>query len=238
MSISTNNLVNMKVIASLFFFIFGSIDLHAQNAVHDNNILLEYYQNQRYADAYNYLQSVYTQPVSNNKVIGMLAYTAQMSGKLPEAERYYLQILEKDTTNVPVLFSLGNINIRRNNNVNALAYYKKILLKDSTNFNVYRQLSILSKNTGELADAIIYLQKANKINPVDGDVAYDLINFYLPLKQYKQADTVISTALTADTSNMLLIVGKAKVCLQLKRYNETIALCHKPIPKHHGITWG
>src|SRR6201992_4523251 len=86
----------------------------------DEATLLEYYQNQRFADAADYLKKIYPAPVTDNKALTQLAYTSQMAGKLADAEGYYQRIYNQDSTSMPLLFSLGNINLRRGNNAKAL----------------------------------------------------------------------------------------------------------------------
>ena len=216
----------MRCVITIFLCCIIATFCYGQNQQkHNDATLLDYYQAHRYTDAFNYLQSTYNQPVDDVKINSLLAYTAQMSGRLPQAESYYLRILQHDSTNITVLYNLGNLNIRRGNNRQAEYYYKKILSADSTNFNVYRQLSTLAKNNGDIAAAIIYLQRANQINPVDADVAYDLADYYLALNQPNAADAAVSTALQADTGNLLLVLAKAKICYQLDKADETVALC-------------
>ncbi len=224
----TNNLVDMKLLTYLILFIsLPLLSLAQTNQKHDSAILLDYYQNQRYADAFNYLSATYPTPPQDLKILGALAYTSQMSGHLPQAEQYYLKMMEIDTSNISVLSNLGNINNRRGNNAHAMLYYKKILKIDSTNFNVYRQLSDLSKDMGDVGSTIGYLQKANKINPLDGDAAYELGMYYLNLQQLPQADSTITKALNADTSNMVLTLGQTQIRYRQKKFEEVIALCLK-----------
>lgn len=220
----------MKNVLASLVTICLFVTVNAQNSPkHDATVLLDYYQNQRYADAYSYLNGIYGNDVVDSKILSALAYTAQMSGKLPQAEGYYLRILQTDSLNVPVLFNLGNINNRRGNSAKALIYYKQILKKDSTNFNVYRQLSGLSRNLSDIGSYVYYLQKANKINPLDGDVAFDLSSFYVIVKQLDQADKILSPALAADSTNLTLVSGKAKITFQQGKTAETINLCNKLI---------
>lgn len=195
----------------------------------DDALLLEYYQNQRFADAADYLKKTYPEPVTDLKILRSLAYSSQMAGRLPDAEGYYERLYSSDTTNTAILFSLGNIMARRGDNVKALFYFKKILLKDSTNFSVYKQMGSMSQNAGDLTDAIKYDEKANQINPHEPDVAYDLSSFYINTKKYKKADTVVSEALKADTANLLLLLSKAQVDYNLEKYPETVLECTKLI---------
>ena len=90
-------------------------------------------------------------------------------------------------------------------------------------------MASLSQGTGNVNDAIYYFQKANKINPLEPDVAYDLTSYYINLKLYKKADTVVSAALQADTANLLLLFGKAQIDYRLNKFPETINECTKLI---------
>jgi tetratricopeptide (TPR) repeat protein len=220
----------MKMFILILITILLNTPAFAQETPKVNDaLLLEYYQNERFEDAANYLKKTYPEPVTDVKILSSLAYASAMAGKLPEAEDYYLRIYATDTTNTAILFNLGSINIRRGNNMKALVYYKKILLRDSTNFNVFKQMASLSQNMGNIADAIVYSRKANKINPVEPDVAYDLTSFYINLKLYTKADTIVTTALQADTANLLLLFGKAQIDYRLEKFPETIEVCNKLI---------
>ncbi|TWJ00687.1 tetratricopeptide repeat protein [Mucilaginibacter frigoritolerans] len=194
-----------------------------------DSLLLEYYQTQRFSEAADYLKKTHPEPVSDVKILSGLAYASQMAGRLPDADGYYQRIYDADTTNIAALFNLGSINARRGNDVKAIGYYKKILLKDSTNFNVLKQMGTLSQNAGDIPGAIKYLHQANKINPVEPDVAYDLATFYLNFKFYKNADTVVDIALKADTGNLLLLFAKAQTVYRLEQYPETVEVCNKLI---------
>lgn len=216
------------VFTILLFFLFNKL-IAQQSTQPDNDLLLEYYQTQRFADAADYLKKIYPEPVTDPKTLASLAYTAQMAGRLPEAQDYYQRIYDRDSTNLSVLFSMGNINARRGNNARAIIYYKKILLKDSTNFNVYKQLAALSQNIGDMTSDVAYLQKANAINPIEPDVASELATIYINLKVYKSADSVITRALAADTANLLLLREKAMVDYRQEKFPETITICARLI---------
>jgi tetratricopeptide (TPR) repeat protein len=218
----------MKYAALLVIIIFSNFRAFAQqNSKADDSLLLEYYQNQRFSEAADYLKKIYPEPITEVKVLSSIAYASQMAGRLLEAEDYYQRVYTADTTNTAVLFNLGSLNARRGNNIKALRYYKKILLKDSTNFNVFKQMAGLSQNSGSITDAINYLMKANKINPLEPDVASDLAAFFINLKLYKKADTVVTAALQADTANLLLLFSKAQINYRLEKFPETVAVCNK-----------
>lgn len=218
----------MKNLFITLFLTLSVLQIHAQQTASDS-LLLDYYQNQRFADAADYLKKTYPEPVTDLKVLTKLAYTSKMASRLPDAENYYQRIYATDTTSLANLYNMSEIIKRRGNNKKALAYVKKILLKDTTNFDVYKQLADLSQNVGDIPGSIVYLQKANHINPLNPDVAYDLSSFYINLKLYGNAESVIDKALFADTANLLLLKGKAQASYALKKYPVTIAITKKLI---------
>ncbi len=209
--------------ALLIFFavIFFQITYGQTKAVLDNEKLLEYYQTQKYIDAAQYLQSIYAEDTQDEKEISQLAYANMMAGKLPEAEKNYLKLYEKQPQNLSTLFSLARINIRRGNDEKAKAYYLDILKIDSTNFTVYKQLASLDK--GEMSKAKIdYLQKANAINPIDPDVVFDLCELYFKLNLFDKASNILQPALTADSTNLQLLKMKMPISMASKKYDDAI----------------
>jgi tetratricopeptide (TPR) repeat protein len=177
----------------------------------DEALLLEYYQNQRFADAADYLKKTYPEPLTDTKVLTQLAYASQMAGKLADAEGYYQRIYNNDSTNTTVLFNLGAINIRRGNNLKAEGFYKTIAQRDTTNFMVYKQLATISRIRGDAQNQLACLTRANGLNPAEPDVASDLSDQYVLLKKYTEADSVLSKAIVADPENSVLLLSRLKL---------------------------
>lgn len=90
-------------IAALLIF---SSSFAQQAAKIDNALLLDYYQNQRFMDAANYLKKTFPEPITDAKILAQLAYTSQMANKLVDAEGYYQRIYNLDTTNQEVYTAL------------------------------------------------------------------------------------------------------------------------------------
>ncbi len=209
--------------------LFTGVAFAQQKDPKTDSLLVEYYQTQKYGEAADYLKKIYPEPVENPKIISQLAYTSNMAGRLPDAEGYYQRLYDIDSTNIATLLNIAGINARRGKNARAIGFYKRILKIDSTNFNVYRQLANLSKTNADIVGNLTYLQKANTIDPENGDVAYDLASSLTLFGQNEQAEKIIDRALSADTANLLLLNGKAKVCYVLKKFQETVDVCKKLI---------
>jgi tetratricopeptide (TPR) repeat protein len=219
----------MRRVVFLFILICFFKPVLAQQAGANDALLLDYYQNQRFADANELLKKTYPEPVTDIKVLGKLAYTAQMAGKLPDAEGYYQRMYAIDSTSNSVLYSLGSINLRRGNNVKAERYYKILAQKDSTNFYVFKQLAKIYQDKNEFDGMIIYLQKANKLNYADADVASDLSDMYVNLKQNDQAEKVLDAAISQDPENIVLLQSLLKLGYAQKKYEVVKNTCQKLI---------
>jgi len=70
---------------------------------------------------------------------------------------------------------------------------------------------------------LIYLLKANLINPLEGDVAADLAEVHAAYQQYEKAYDVLNIAIKGDSDNLVLQRAKLPIANQLKKYSEVIA---------------
>lgn len=190
---------------------------------YDQEKLLEYYQTQRYSEAAQYLESIYPANLQDVKALGQIAYCYMMSGRLPDAEVKYLKIIEQQPDDLPVMFSLANINLKRGNNQQAKTYFERIVKLDSSNFRAIKQLAGLYLTDNDSLH-VVYLEKANQLIPVEADVAYDLATAYRKLKKYEPAYEVLSIAIAADTGNFILQQLKLPIAIQLKKFNEVVSV--------------
>lgn len=215
------------IILSLITFLY-SLGILAQETGKTNDaLLLEYYQNQRYQEAEDYLKKAYPEPVTDLNILAKLAYTAQMAGKLADAESYYQRVYDLDSTRTAVLFNLGSINLRRGNYIKSEAFYKKIIEKDTGNFMVYKQLAKICFEKGEQAQTLTYLSRANQINPFDPDVASDLSEMLLIFKKYDVAEKVLGQAIINDPENVELLYGLVKLFSLENKFADTKETCLK-----------
>jgi tetratricopeptide (TPR) repeat protein len=220
----------MKSTLICIAFCLSSFVSFAQEAYKvDDALLLDYYQNQRFGEAADYLKKAYAEPITKIKPLGQLAYTSNMAGRLAEAEGYYQRIYAIDSTNTPVLNSLGSLNLRRGNTTKAEAYFKQIAARDSTNFMVYKQLAQIRRDKNDIPLYIAYLQRANKLNPAEPDVASDLSDVYVSMKFNGQAEKVLSLAIAADPENIVLLKSLMILQYAQKKWPETMNTCLKLI---------
>jgi tetratricopeptide (TPR) repeat protein len=218
-----------SILICIAFCLSSFIGFAQENNKVDDALLLDYYQTQRFGEAADYLKRSYAEPITNAKALGQLAYTCNMAGRLAEAEGYYQRIYAIDSTNTPILYSLGSLNLRRGNNQKAGIYYKKIIARDTTNFLVYKQLARISFERNDIDSYVAYLQRANRLNPAEPDVAAELCDLYINMGFPGQAEKTLSQATTADPENVVLLNSLMKLQYAQKNWPGTINTCLKLI---------
>jgi len=212
----------MKKLIYLIFALCASFSAFAQNnTTVDKEKLIEFYQSQRYTEAAAYLQTVYGAETNDPKELAQIAYTNLMAGNLSVAEKSYSKLYTQQPTSLTALFNLAAISVRRGDDLKAMSFYKEIIKIDSMNFNVYKQMASLILDPIS-PEKIGYLEKANRINPIHPDVAFDLAAGYSGLEKNDSAYYVIDVALIADTANLSLLKAKMPVCIDLLKMDETI----------------
>lgn len=213
----------MKKLLILLALLGLRIGIYAQNAtVIDKEKLFDFYQTQRYADAAQYLKSIYGEEVNDFKTLSQIGYCFLMAGNNAEAEKFYSKAYTLQPQSLPILFSLGSINTKRGNTEKAKLYYSEIVKIDSNNFSVYKLLANLY-NSPKDSLKLIYLLKANQINPLEGDVATDLAEEHSAYQQYDKSYNVLDIAIKGDSDNLVLQRAKLPIANQLKKYSEVIA---------------
>lgn len=217
----------MKVLFSLLLCLCFMPRLMGQQI--DNDQLLDLMQSQRYREAASLITSTYPTGISDPKIMARLAYCNFMAGNLPEAEKNYIRLFERDSTSKTILFNLASINYKRGNLIQSNNYYQKILKLDSTNFTVYKQLALLAERMSDKEKSFSYLGKANSLDPKEPDVAYDYSDLLRKAEEYNKADSVIQIALEGDTLNLLLIKGKMEISYKLKNYKTATEMAKRAI---------
>lgn len=206
---------------NILLFFIGLISLSTvAKAQVDNNKLLELIESQRFNELASYLESVYPNGTDDPKILNRLGYAYYMSGNLPKAESNYLKLLEKDSTNFSTINNLANVANKRGNYKQVIEYYKRILVIDSTNFYTTKQTAFAYGQISDNEQEFKYLKKANVLNPLDADVAYDYGIRLITRLALLKADTVLKVALTADTTNIILLKGILSINYINENYKE------------------
>ncbi|QNN43119.1 hypothetical protein [Pedobacter roseus] len=92
----------MKNLLLLLTFFSLNLTLFAQNApAVDKEKLFDFYQSQRYAEAAQYLKSIYGEELNDFKTLSQIGYCFLMAGNNVEAENFYSKAYILQPQNLP-----------------------------------------------------------------------------------------------------------------------------------------
>ncbi|UKT64468.1 tetratricopeptide repeat protein [Pedobacter mucosus] len=208
----------------LFILLFSAANgfCFCQTAANvDKEKLFDFYQNQQYSEAASYLTNIYGTDLKDFKVITQIAYCYLMGGNTIEAEKLYLKANLLQPQNLQVLFNLANISTRRGYIEKSKTYLKEVVKLDSTNFNAYIQLAGLYQEVFSF-QKLQYLKSANKINPLDADVVFDMSEIYMKMGMYGLVSNILKPALETDSNNIQLLKIKLPLLLVTSKLDDAI----------------
>lgn len=174
----------------------------------DKNILMQYFENQEYAQAANYLQPIVQADSNNIHNLSLLGYTYYMSNQLANAEQCYLKIWNQDSTNITACNYLGKINLKKENNPAALHYFCHLIDMKPGVAAYYKEAAFAWTQMSNFPAAGYYYRLAYFINPDDPQVVASLADSWLGQKIYNRADSILDAALQKDSLDAGLIEEK------------------------------
>ncbi|WP_316736163.1 tetratricopeptide repeat protein [Pedobacter aquatilis] len=209
-----------KLLVVILFALSLSVSAQNQSSI-DKEKLFEFYQLQKYGEAAEYLRTIYPNDTKDLKALTQIGYCYMMAGKTADAEQFYTSAYQIQPQNLSILFSLASIAGKRGNNNKAKSLYEEIIKIDSNNFSAYKQLANLNDDVLGFKK-VKYLLKANKLNPIDADVVFDLGEVYMKSNLYMMVNKILEPALKADSANIQLLKIKLPVCIVEAKLDEAI----------------
>ena len=112
------------------------------------------------------------------------AINLHKNNQLKEAEKVYLQILERDPKNFNALYLLGTLKSQLCEYEEGINFIKKSLLINDNNFIAYSNLGLCYYNLNLLDEAILFLNKSISQNNNYHESFNNLGSVYLRKKKY------------------------------------------------------
>ncbi len=156
----------------------------------------------QYAKAIQFL-SAKEDTLSQNNLM-TLAFCHQKLGHLPQAKKYYLQLLEKNPESQELLMSLAGISDRELNASQSLVYYQKLASLDTTNHFYLKEVARNMVKQRKIEEGISLLEKAVKLDSSDIDALADVSNLLLNEMHEEQAIIYIKKGMRLDSNSIKL----------------------------------
>ncbi|MBA3901298.1 MAG: tetratricopeptide repeat protein, partial [Bacteroidetes bacterium] len=142
-------------------------------------------------------------------------------GRYNAAQENFDASLALDSNHLPALSNLGKLYQSTGKHASALMIFKKLIQIDSLNSYYYKQTAYSANRLGDFTNAIFYYQNSIALNPEDFEAAASLIDLYLIMEDFEEADILADKMLKLDLENISIIQKKAKTAYKLKDYKHT-----------------
>jgi len=197
------NISTCRLILLFFVFINNlSSSAQANEDQVDKNKVSEYFQNQQYVEAIQYLESKNIASSAGVNLINSLGYAYFMSENYKVAEEQYRHVLSLDSLNFTANRYMALIREYNKNYNDVLFYYKRLLKQQPDNawlYNLYGDAFSLNKQPDS---ASLYYSKAYNLQPQNVKIVSAYANNLLDKESYLTADSVLNVFLLKDSVNL------------------------------------
>ena len=216
---------------SLIILLFNSIAFYSFSQTLPSRVetkLMQYFQNQEYAKAAQYIkQGEEFSDIPDKNFLSLLGYAYYMSHQYAEAATSFESLLKIDTVNSKAVYYLGKINAVKGNIPKALQYYCRLIEQKPGVASYYKQLAALWEQLDNQAAAGWYYKLAYKANPNDAIVTASLASHWIDQELYAQADRILDRALGQDSLQALLLQTRIRSAYEQEHYKEIFPLTRR-----------
>lgn len=155
-----------------------------------------YYYLDEYDEALRYVAMASPLGRDNARLLNIHGRILLALGKTDEAAAIFRSIQKKEPYNIDAILGLAEFSLAKGDELSALKQYQKSLEYSSKNRRILLSLSLMYENRGDRKLAEGFLLKALDSFPENALVQTLASEYYLRLKQYKDAEFHAGTALT------------------------------------------
>lgn len=142
-----------------------------------------------------------------------LAYTK--AGQFNQSVTIYENLLEKDSTNLDILFSLGNLYYSLNRFDLAIEYLNKVLAIEPDHQDALANLALSYDSEGDVQKAADAFERAIAANPKDKDLIFLYGSHQFKKKNYPEAIRLFEQVLAMNPEDFEAIVNVANSYLSM-----------------------
>jgi len=207
----------------LLFSLLIKTGITAQNSSEtDRSKLLQFYQNEDYTGAINWLLSNSTGIKDRIQYNNDLGYSFIMDDRPDEALELFKQTYQLQPSNVMASLYLARIYTSRKEPDSALFYYKNLLFYQPLNYRFWQKAGSIFYEKNTLDSAVYYFKKAYAFNPHSGPVTIQLADAWIKQKQMPLADSLLRIFLANDSSVKEVIAKRIDISYKLADYATVI----------------
>jgi tetratricopeptide (TPR) repeat protein len=218
-----------------FIAVFITITCDAQGP--DKEKISDFFQNQQYEDAIDYLKPFYLKDSVNLYTLNSLGYAFYMNDEKEKARIYFQKIFNTDSNNISANQYLANINISGNNYIVAKTFVIRLTRINPSRSSYYRILAGIFKKNREEDSAHYFYEIAYRLAPGDNKNILAYADILINDSNYLRADSILSAGLARDSVNINFLKLLVQSSYEAKNFagiippgEKLIALGELPVP--------
>jgi tetratricopeptide (TPR) repeat protein len=218
-----------------FITVFITVASNAQSP--DKEKITDFFQNQQYEDAIDYLKPFYLKDSGNIQTLNALGYAFYMNDNRELARIYYQKIFNTDSNNISANQYLANINVSDNHYDAARTFVVRLIHINPSRSSYSRILAGIFKKNREEDSARFYYEHAYRLAPADKKNIMAYADILINDSNYLRADSILKVGLTKDSNNISYLKLLFQSSYDSKNYigmippgEKLIALGELPIP--------
>lgn len=190
-----------KFICMFLLFLLFVYNTDAQSAATDKNKLLDFFQNQQFDEAVNYLTPAAAVDSQNIQLLGYLAYAHYMNDNTKRAADYFRKIITINADTISALQYLAILN-KNDNPDQALHYTRRLIYLQPNKAAHYRSMGELFKRKNKQDPSFLYYNQAYLLQPKDYKNGIGLADILIDNKKFERAYSIIEAGLEQDSVNI------------------------------------
>ena len=196
----------IKLIMKKFIYLFllsvsFQYNADAQPASTDKNKVMDFFQNQQFEEAVNYLIPAATIDSQNIQLLGYLGYAHYMNDNTKMAADYFRKIIAINPDNISALQYLA-ILTKNDKPDQALQYTRRLIYLQPDKAAHLRSMGELFKRKDKQDSAFVYYNQAYILQPKDYKNGVGLADILIDNKKFIRADSIIESVLEQDSVNI------------------------------------
>jgi tetratricopeptide (TPR) repeat protein len=183
-----------------FLTLFITIASNAQGP--DKEKINDFFQNQQFEDAIDYLKPFYVKDSVNILILNSVGYAFYMNDNRDEAKIYFQKIFDIDSNNISANQYLANIDISNREYDMAKTFVCRLIHINPSRSSYYRILAGIYKKNREEDSALFYYERAYYLAPTDSRNILAYGEILINDSNYLKADSILGAGLAKEPFNI------------------------------------
>lgn len=213
---------SFKLVLLICFTSLSTFSLGTEDPI-DKTKISEYFQNQLYTEAIQYLESKRAETSTDLNLVNSLGYAYFMYGNYTTAERHYTHVLNVDSLNFTANRYMALIQNAYKNYPASLFYYNRLIRLQPNNAWLYKYSGDAYSINKQPDSALMCYEKAYRLQSQNAKIVYAYANNLVDKDLYTKADSVLKNFLLTDSTNVLIMALGIKSAVEQHKWANAAA---------------